>query len=363
MNDLPDWFCPPKRTKVFCVGMHKTSTTSLANALYTLGYDLGGTFDTDAFVDGSAIEAHVLEVATERDAVQDVPWPLFYRLLDERFPGSKFILTVRDPERWIRSVVTHFARRPIATHEYIYGVPHAEGYESVLLDYYRSHNGAVRAHFADRPEDLLVMDITKGHGWSQICPFLGLPEPPFAFPRQNDSGSRRTSRYSRAIRWRVGLLTKRLGVPDPLERGVLHAEVAYASVNALSRRFDAVIPPARGPAQPESSAQLRTAIEEWLSFQIDWADRYAVDGDWDQAAERIAAGEIGPAWELIRLLVRKWTADLSDDGAGVVRPDRSSAAEPLRHLVNSGIERWDRIASNLGLSSFDPTPSRPLRRL
>jgi hypothetical protein len=42
----------------------------------------------------------------------------------------------------------------------------------------------VREHFADRPGDLLVLDITAGEGWDRLCPFLGLPEPGVPFPRR-----------------------------------------------------------------------------------------------------------------------------------------------------------------------------------
>ena len=43
------------------------------------------------------------------DAFEDNPWPLLYRELDERFPGSKFILTRRPTENWINSQVKDFA--------------------------------------------------------------------------------------------------------------------------------------------------------------------------------------------------------------------------------------------------------------
>jgi hypothetical protein len=34
-------------------------------------------------------------------------------------------------------------------------------------------------------ERLLVMDISSGDGWSQLCPFLGVPIPAVPFPHEH----------------------------------------------------------------------------------------------------------------------------------------------------------------------------------
>ena len=43
----------------------------------------------------------------------------------------------------------------------------------------------VRAYFAGRPDDLLVLDVVGGEGWEKLCPFLGLEPPAEAFPHFN----------------------------------------------------------------------------------------------------------------------------------------------------------------------------------
>ena len=51
-----------------------------------------------------------LERARDYDAFEDLPWCLLYRELDEAFPGSKFVLTVRSSsEVWLRSYRRHHA--------------------------------------------------------------------------------------------------------------------------------------------------------------------------------------------------------------------------------------------------------------
>ena len=59
------------------------------------------------------------------------------------------------------------------------------GNEPLYLDRYRKHNREVRAYFADRQEDFLVLDLAGGDGWSELCGFLGDPVPNKAFPHAN----------------------------------------------------------------------------------------------------------------------------------------------------------------------------------
>jgi hypothetical protein len=50
---------------------------------------------------------------------------------------------------------------------------------------YQNRNEEVRSYFADRPGDLLVLDVVGGEGWERLCPFLGLEPPAGPFPRLN----------------------------------------------------------------------------------------------------------------------------------------------------------------------------------
>ena len=121
---MPDDHGTTGQPKVFCIGFHKTGTTSLGDALTTLGYRVTGL----AGKNDPEIGNHVLDMARrlvgEFDAFQDNPWPILYRELDAMCPGSKFILTLRDPEPWIRSQVRHFGRSETPMRRWIYGVGH-----------------------------------------------------------------------------------------------------------------------------------------------------------------------------------------------------------------------------------------------
>ena len=196
------------KTKVFCVGFQKTGTTSLESALEAFGYRVAGVFGRQMTLDEmrrTYVEVG-LQVAAEHDAVQDMPWPLMFRQLDAAFPGSRFILTVRDTEKWYSSIASHFGSTPYHISQNTYGedAPCPVGHEARYKQVYEAHNRAVLDYFQDRPNDLLVMDLGRGDGWEALCPFIGEPIPDRPFVRTNTAGNRRSLIYR--VRKRLHLL-------------------------------------------------------------------------------------------------------------------------------------------------------------
>jgi len=176
--------------KVFCIGFHKTGTKSLGAALRSLGYRVtgpNGTREPD-------IAEHALTMAAalshQYDAFQDNPWPLFYREMDAMHPGSRFVLTVRPSNDWIRSAVGHFGRNESPMRRLIYGPGAPLGNEELYVARYERHNSEVADYFRHRPEDLLVMDLAHGDGWARLAPFLGVPVVQAPFPHRNPAGAR-----------------------------------------------------------------------------------------------------------------------------------------------------------------------------
>ena len=109
------------KPRIFCIGWHKTGTTSLGLALLKLGYSvLGCRLDTVHALKRNDLES-VLQLADRFDALQDVPWAALYRELDQRHPGSRFILTVREEMSWLASATRHFGETHIRLHEWLYG--------------------------------------------------------------------------------------------------------------------------------------------------------------------------------------------------------------------------------------------------
>ncbi len=190
-----------QKTKVFCIGFHKTGTSSFTVAMRKLGYRVTGPNG----VDDPHIADHALEMALEKakhfDAFQDNPWPLLYKELDQSFPESKFILTIRDTRSWINSQVKHFSTKTTPMRKWIYGRGCPEGNEQIYIERFNKHNKEVIEYFKERPKDLLIMDLTKGDGWNKLCPFLGLRVPELPFPNVNKSSERKQFTLSNIKRY------------------------------------------------------------------------------------------------------------------------------------------------------------------
>src|SRR5205085_2716068 len=97
---------PSPRPKIFGIGLSRTGTTSLTQALELLGYrTVHGPADHvtqlefyEFFATGS--QGVHLSVLKEHDALTDAPVCCLYRALDKAYPGSKFILTIREKQSW-----------------------------------------------------------------------------------------------------------------------------------------------------------------------------------------------------------------------------------------------------------------------
>jgi len=176
-----------RKKYIFGIGFQKTGTSSLAAALRHLGYRVSGGFGTmDPNIAENVYKHAFAKVDREGfDAFQDHPWPLLYRELDERYRGSKFILTLRPPSDWIVSVVNHFRMNSAPMREWVYGKGYPVGNEDIYIQRYTQHNEEVFEYFKDRPGDLLPLWLTEGEGWEKLCPFLDKEIPSIPFPHVN----------------------------------------------------------------------------------------------------------------------------------------------------------------------------------
>jgi hypothetical protein len=185
----------------------------MEQALQQLGYRVAGVFGIRSSVE-ELRRTYVqlgLKAAAANDAVQDMPFPLMFRELDQAFPGAKFILTVRDADSWFRSISSHFNDTPSGLQQLTYGedAPAPVGHEARYKQVYEAHNAAVLDYFKDRPEDLLVMDLQRGDGWAQLCPFIGakIPDAPFAHAN--------SAKVRERLTYRVFAQLRKYGVPIP----------------------------------------------------------------------------------------------------------------------------------------------------
>jgi hypothetical protein len=174
-------------SKVFGIGAARTGTSSLGRALVLLGFR-HTSWDPQLWDSFERKDHEAIFAVGERfDSFEDGPWNGrdFYRALDRRFPGSKFVLTVRDPDSWSRSHERHFSADGARKIVERYRIADYASRRDELLRDYLARNEEVRSYFADRPDDLLVLDVVGGQGWGRLCPFLGLKAPTRPFPHLN----------------------------------------------------------------------------------------------------------------------------------------------------------------------------------
>ena len=180
------------KRRVFGIGLSRTGTKSLHQALQHLGYR-SEHFPTHLLgIDNGALTLDV-DGVRHYEAITDTVASAFYRELDARYPDAQFILTVRDIDAWQRSCAAHFASME--------GEPATRGAHKIRLlrqrtygtidfdpDVFRSaylrHVEHVQAHFRGRG-NLLVVDLCGGQGWAPLCSFLGFETNMSAFPWAN----------------------------------------------------------------------------------------------------------------------------------------------------------------------------------
>jgi 3'-phosphoadenosine 5'-phosphosulfate (PAPS) 3'-phosphatase len=178
------------QAKIFGIGLSKTGTSSLAQALQRLGFTTKDCMGATRYVAGD-LSSIDMDTVLAHDALTDTPIPSFYRELDRRFPGSKFILTVRDREGWLRSCKKQFNERSAAAQNDAHRRLFEDLYGTNVFDEQRFAGGyerfvaGVMEYFRNRPQDLLVLNVAAGEGWEKLCPFVGRPVPDMPFPKAN----------------------------------------------------------------------------------------------------------------------------------------------------------------------------------
>jgi hypothetical protein len=153
-------------------------------------------------------------------AFQDVPFslPYTYQALDQIFPHSKFILTVRDSaDQWYESLTLYdaalFGQGHVPTasdlqaatyrypgyaydiHRWLYNTPPDDLYNrAALIVNYTAHNTAVIEYFRHRAADLLVLNVAEPGAYDRLCRFLGKPCTGQEFPWEN-----KTTEFTRQL--------------------------------------------------------------------------------------------------------------------------------------------------------------------
>ncbi|MDY0093140.1 MAG: sulfotransferase [Candidatus Vecturithrix sp.] len=203
--------------KIFNFGLPKTGTTSLNQALNILGFK---SLHNPKNFRQQAMEGRYHFDRDDWQAITNFG-EHFYPQLDQAYPNSKFILTVRDETAWLQSwrkqvgastgdeVGARWAwTRKLRTWErgikrileYDTRITHKHARIDIFGTYtfhaerclyvYRLHQKNAKEYFQDRPRDFLIMNIPEGDDWEKLCPFLEIdkiPDAPFPCNRPEQS--------------------------------------------------------------------------------------------------------------------------------------------------------------------------------
>jgi hypothetical protein len=172
-------------TPVLGCGLSRTGTTSLAEALRLLGY--------------RPIRYPLSIASLERtyDAAVDITVVAWMDEIDQRFPDAKWVLTTRNETEWLQTMSV-FVRRSMDVfepdlvrffmdiREQVYGS--ADFQEATWSRAFRNHHKRLSHRFGQCSGKLLIIDLSRGDPWLDICRFLGLSAPNVPFPHLNRMG-------------------------------------------------------------------------------------------------------------------------------------------------------------------------------
>lgn len=202
--------------KVFVVGRNKTGTTTLKAVLTNMGFRIGNQAEAEILYHRHYFAGDfgpIIAYCRSAEAFQDVPFSArgVVPVLDEAFPGSRFILTVRaSSDEWYESL-TRFhaslfgtdgspptgAQLRVASYRIpgfmanlmrYYGTSDENPYDRrALIDDYEAHNASVRDYFRSDPERLLEVNVMDPDSLQRIEYFLGRSSGLSAMPHLNSS--------------------------------------------------------------------------------------------------------------------------------------------------------------------------------
>lgn len=194
--------------------MSKTGTTSLTKAFRDLGYRVASEhrvshlFPNYAMRDFGPIIKFCRHYQVFEDHLFGLPYT--FQALDHAYPGSKFILSVRDSaDTWYHSYINHHIQRygmdgKLPTRKQYKALEKIPGlnrwdYEKIkyytpaddifdkeaLKKAYVNHIETVLDYFRYRKEDLLVINLAEEDSYTRFCEFLDVEPLYERFPHLN----------------------------------------------------------------------------------------------------------------------------------------------------------------------------------
>lgn len=206
-----------RKTKVFCIGLSRTGTTSITVALHQLGFEAH--HQCHALVDHDDIgQPRVCRKwADSMDAHADIAPATVFEELASLYPDARFVLTQRNPRAWGHAMIRFCKKNrclfavPVPPVNRMFSDIYGRRWPSYTVEdwaqVYEAHERKVDAAFAAQPHRLLRLNITGGDGWAELCEFIGENVPSTPFPHADVF---RLSAVEQ-VGWQLSRLRKRYG--------------------------------------------------------------------------------------------------------------------------------------------------------
>lgn len=188
-------FKDPRRPRIFQIGFNRCGTKTLSTFFRKNGYRAVHWADGklaegmelarlegkpllhyvghwDVYTDMERVahrrwfKGRVLRRLLRRKGTDELETPIYayryFRTLDRQYPGSTFILNVRDPDLWVRSRL-RFEADDGGDYRFCEHGERAHENQAALVacwkEHWHEHVRDVKEHFEGRPDDLLVFHI------------------------------------------------------------------------------------------------------------------------------------------------------------------------------------------------------------
>lgn len=183
-----------RRKKVFAIGCNKSASTSLHTLFESLGLR--------SYHGPEWRQLDNLDLLLRYDCFSDGN-PRDLGELDRLFPGSKYILNLRDLEGWLYSRLAHIERRKKSIQNYR-TKPEWDTTEEAIKLWIKQRNQyhlSVLAFFADKPDDLLIVNFIRDElAAVKVCRFLGYNQE-FQKPNENvNPNKKRLEKHTAMLR-------------------------------------------------------------------------------------------------------------------------------------------------------------------
>lgn len=186
--------------KYVCVGQPKTGTKTMAKIFKLLNFKVNSNplcldNNEDFILLDNGISYYINDGIIKCnnnieifEAFHDYPYSFNYEYINDNFPDSKFILTIRDSETWFNSLI-NYQYIPNSVNKKL--LKKLYGYDIILLENktdviskYNEYNTNIINYFNDKPSKLLIVDLTKDDNKIKLMNFLK-KDIQFEIPHEN----------------------------------------------------------------------------------------------------------------------------------------------------------------------------------